>query len=155
MGRNEEDKMKKQPMIGIPGIDEQHVEFLKLLDELQNHLGKENPSYKFVQTALQKIMENLKVHLATEENLMEMIGFSGKEEHKIQHEKLSKQISDAAETLKKTKNPNIIDKIRSIREADVEHVALYDVEYTAHIGNLMDLTDKYNITSVRAQILTK
>ena len=152
---NDEEMITKQHMIGIQGIDEQHKELLVLLDELLGYLGKEKSSYDCVTASLKKIMENLKSHYATEEKLMEMIGFSGLEEHKIRHEKLYRQIADAAETLEKSKNFNITDTIRIIREADLEHIASCDAEYMAHVDNLMELKQKYNITSVRAQILTK
>ena len=152
---NNKEKTTKLPIIGIPGIDEQHREFMALLDELQGHLEKEKPACDFVIASFHKLTENLKVHIATEENLMEMIGFSGIADHKVQHKNLLKQISDAAETLEKSGNLNIADTIRFMREADLEHIAASDVEYAAHIENLMVLKQKYNISSVRAQVLTK
>ena len=148
-------KTNQQPITGIPGIDEQHKEFFALLDALQDHLEKENPSFDFVCTSIQKIMESLKAHFAVEESLMEMIGFPKLGDHKIQHEKCYRQVSDAVETLGKSKNLNIIDTISSMRDAALEHVTVFDVEYSAHIENLIELKQKYNITAIKAQILTK
>ena len=144
-----------QPFTGIPGIDGQHKELMNQITVLLDHLGGKDPSVEVVYNSLQKIAECYKTHFATEESLMKMIGFPGIENHKKQHAKINKQVADAAATLKKSENLKIINTINAIREAEEEHTSVYDIEYASHIETLMALRKQYNITAVKAQVLTK
>ena len=155
MGQADDAEPKQLNITGISGIDTQHGEFIALYDELLDYLGKEALSFDFVYDSLQKIMKNLKSHFSTEEKLMEMTGFPGAEKHKSLHKKLYKQFSDTVKAVKKTKDINITDIVRAMRDADMEHIRLYDAEYVSHVENLITLGEKYNITSVRAQTLIK
>ena len=146
---------RPQQFTGIPGIDTQHKELMKQFTVLLDHLCGKDPSAEFVDKALQKIAESFKDHFATEESLMEMIGFTGIENHKKQHEKLNKQVADAAAAIKKSKKLKMINIICAIREAEEEHASVYDIEYATHIETLMAFRQQYNITAVKAQVLTK
>jgi len=155
MKQNTDAPVITQHITGIPGIDEQHNELAAQLAALLNHLGKGKPSSDFICDSFKKIMESLQLHFSTEENLLGMIGFPKKVEHISLHEKLYNQFSELAGAFEKTGDVNISDAVSALRDAGMEHIAVCDAEYAAHIEKLMALKQKYNITAVRAQILTK
>ena len=148
-------RIDSQYIVGIPGIDDQHNDLFMQFTALLDYLEKENRSFDYIYASLQKITEALETHFSTEESLMEMICFTGIENHKNQHNRLHKQLSDISDTLSREKDVQINQSLYSLRDAKLEHIASGDAEYAVHIENLMALKQKFNITAVKAQSLTK
>jgi len=155
MNQNADSKDKHQCITGIPGIDGQHNDLFKNVTALLDYLKKGKTASDSIRELLGKIKESLKSHFETEESLMEMIGFPKVVNHKKQHEMLYKQISDIADAFEKDNGVNIADAVIALNDAKLEHSAVSDVEYVAHIEKLMELRQQFNITAVKAQILTR
>ncbi|MCK5167107.1 MAG: bacteriohemerythrin [Rhodospirillaceae bacterium] len=100
----------KNMEIGVPFVDADHKVLINLLNQVDDCIAEQEES-----TVLSSVLESLiaytEYHFAREEKLMELVGFSGFDEHKALHEKL-------------------FHKVRSIHhsfEADRESVSLEDV----------------------------
>lgn len=76
--------------MGIPGIDEQHKQFLDFLNEA-NEILKTN-DYESHYYIIRKLENYAKFHFSYEEELMEKANSSCLNDHKIQHESFMKRI---------------------------------------------------------------
>lgn len=159
MGDSNKQKVKsvldQSYKIGIPGIDEQHNEIIFFCNEFLEHQEKGKTPPDFLETSLQQLSECLKAHSSTEMSLMEMIEFPGIDEHKEQNKKVYKHFSGALKAQKKGDNDEMNQCISAFRDAVLEHIAVWDTEYTAHIENLIVLKKKYNISANKAVVLTR
>jgi len=142
-------------LTGIPGIDSQHTELVFMCDSLISRIEKENPTPDFINLSIQEIMGRFKFHFVTEENLMEMIGFPDTAKHKAEHKKIFNKLNKKLKTFKDTRKSGFTRFVRSFKESIRKHIYVYDRAYTAHIEKLMDLKKKYNITALKAQVLTE
>ena len=86
---------------------------------------------------------------------MEMIGFPDTAEHKAEHKKIFNKLTKKIKALKESKRVGFTRFVSSFKEAIHKHNNAYDRAYTVHIEKLMDLKNKYNITALKAQVLTE
>lgn len=78
-------------------IDEQHKILVNLFNDLYIALEGQSESDLTVDTALNTLIEYVKVHFETEENIMEKYGYNEISIHKTQHEFFKKKIDELKE----------------------------------------------------------
>jgi len=144
-----------QIVIGIPGIDAQHHEFFQKCDAILDYLRKDSASANVVSKFFNEVIELLKNHFFTEENLFEIIGFPRAEEHKAEHANFMDQILRQEAILNNSENAETVYFINTFREAFLSHIVVFDKPYTNHIEKLVALGKKFKITTLKAQTLTK
>lgn len=155
MKQKEPIKLEPQYITGIPGIDDQHTRLIAMCNSVLDNLEKKDVSFESVSASVQEIVDELKSHFSTEESLMEMIGFPEIAGHKTQHEKLGKLFSEELKNLNKDVNAETSRSVCTMRDSELEHMAVYDIEYAIHIEKIISLRQKFNITALKARTLTK
>jgi len=156
MSRKSTTKLNFAYATGVPGIDIQHNELFCMCNALQKSLVKMTaPLPDSVYLSVQDIMKHLKSHCFTEESLLEMIGFPKTAEHKIQHKKLFNLFRRQLRALKNKDVSEINSFVSSLRETLINHVSVSDIEFSVHIETLMALRKKFNITALKARVLTE
>ena len=158
MGLENEEKQEPLFLTGIPGIDAQHKEWFLLCDSLIDSLEKGTISFDLQYSLIQDLLERMKTHFVTEDNLMEMISFPKSAEHKAAHNDFFTRLAKEADAHKSNEssgngNSGLSGFLRSLLEEIREHIAVFDKELTIHIESLMSLRKKYNITALKAQVL--
>ncbi len=73
--------------VGVRSIDNQHKELLDLVNDMYNHVvGDEKAERAYFKKVIDKVVEYVKVHFATEEKILKAIKFRGYAEHKRAHD---------------------------------------------------------------------
>ena len=73
--------------VGVRSIDDQHKELLNLVNDMYNHIvGDEKAERAYFKRVINKAVEYVKVHFATEEKILKAIKFNGYAEHKRAHD---------------------------------------------------------------------
>jgi hemerythrin len=123
--------------VGIPFIDDQHKELIRLTNELyKGCLGGEVVSRAYFMTAVKGTVDYVKYHFSAEEKLIENVKFPEFAEHKRQHEEFVKQILEDAQSFQEGKKfiPNVF--VRFLKDWILSHIAVMDRRYASYILNL-------------------
>ena len=148
-------KTKLPVIVGIPGIDAQHRTLFRLCETLLRRLKKESFSKEIVTKSFNEIIDHLKNHFSTEENLFELIAYPKAEEHKAEHSNILEQILREETVLKNSDRAEAAYFISVFQETYLNHITVFDKPYTLHIEKLVSLGKKFKITTLKAQTLAK
>lgn len=85
--------MPEEYKIGVKIIDTQHGRLFKLINHLQKVRNDHNGSGGMVREALLELENYLRVHFATEEEIMRVYNYPGYEAHKIIHKEFWENVS--------------------------------------------------------------
>jgi hemerythrin len=123
--------------IGIPLIDNQHKELIRLTNELYEGclMGKEEAKHYFMKT-VKGTVDYVKYHFTAEEKLLETVKYPELPEHKKQHESFIKQLLDDVQSFESGKKfvPNLF--VRFLRDWILSHIAVMDKKYADYILDL-------------------
>lgn len=84
---------KNEFNIGVPSVDEEHRQLIKLINEIHGYLNDDEREF-FVDDFLGEIYARIAAHFALEEKWMREHGYDQFREHKAEHEKLLDDIRD-------------------------------------------------------------
>ena len=152
---NKKLKLEPEYIIGIPGIDLQHSELLRKCNELLDCLERQTEPRDSILVQIQKIIEELRLHFDTEQILLDMIDFPGKDKQRSNHQELLGLLVRNPELFTKRSNDEIKVLISTFRDSYLVHILESDREFAIHIENLMKIKQKYNITALKAQSIIK
>jgi len=128
---------------GIKVIDDQHKSLLDLINDLFNHAtGDLEAEQEYFKQVVEKAVNYVKVHFATEEKIMQQTKFVGYEEHKKAHETFVVAVLNNARAFQKEKKIDLREFTRFLKEWVLTHVAHMDKQYFSHF--------RKNITLVKA-----
>ncbi|MDR2535907.1 MAG: bacteriohemerythrin [Treponema sp.] len=120
--------------IGIQLVDEQHQELLKLTNSLYEacRQGDEKAREHF-KDAIRTLVDYVKFHFTTEEQIMERINYPEFGIHKREHEAFVKKVLDGVKDFEsgKTFVPNTF--VRFLREWVLSHIAMSDKKYADYL----------------------
>ena len=120
----------------IPLIDNQHKEFVNLINHLHHSCtGGESVGAAF-KDAMSRLVNYVHFHFKTEMQVMEKIKFPGIKEHSEQHDSLVKDILEAANDYRAGKRFVPHNFVRTLRDWVLGHIALYDKRYADYILDL-------------------
>ncbi|MDR2376020.1 MAG: hemerythrin family protein [Treponema sp.] len=123
--------------VGIPLIDEQHKELIRLTNELyQGCLAGDATAYDFFFNTIRKAMNYVKYHFSAEEKILENIKYPYLAEHKKQHEDFVLKMVEDVKSFQKGKKfvPNNF--VRFLKEWILSHIAIVDTQYAKYIISL-------------------
>ncbi|MDR0569220.1 MAG: bacteriohemerythrin [Spirochaetaceae bacterium] len=124
-------------VIGIPVIDEQHQELLRLTNELYEacRQGDEVAGKLFKDTVRQTV-DYVKEHFSGEEKILERVNYPELGPHKQEHENFVKKVIDEVKNFEggKTFVPNQF--VRFLRDWILAHIAVSDKKYAEYILKL-------------------
>jgi hemerythrin len=122
---------------GIPLIDEQHKELIRLTNELyQGCLGGDDAAHEFFFNAVRGAMDYVKYHFSAEEKILENVKYPHLAEHKKQHEDFILKMVEDVKSFQGGKKfvPNNF--VRFLKDWILSHIAISDTQYAAYIMNL-------------------
>jgi hemerythrin len=123
--------------VGIPLIDEQHKELVRLTNELyEGCLAGEETARDYFMTAVKGTVDYVKYHFGMEEKLLQNSGYPELAEHKREHEAFIKHIVDEVQSFNAGKKfvPNVF--VRYLKDWILSHIAVADKRYSVFIMNL-------------------
>ena len=133
MGKHETVKWSDDFACDIKIIDEQHKGLLDLINDMFNHAsGDDDEEQAYFKGVVEKAVEYVRVHFATEEKIMKQTQFVGFEEHRKAHEAFIVTVLDKAREFQKEKKINLEELTRFLKEWALTHVAIMDKQYFSH-----------------------
>jgi hemerythrin len=123
--------------VGIPLIDDQHKELIRLTNELyQGCLGGDEAAQDLFFNAILGAMDYVKYHFSAEEKILENVRYPKLAEHKKQHEDFVRQMVDDVKSFQGGKKfvPNNF--VRFLKDWTLSHIAIADAQYATYIMNL-------------------
>jgi hemerythrin len=123
--------------VGIPLIDEQHKELIRLTNELyQGCLAGDAAARDFFFSAIRGALDYVKYHFSAEEKILENIRYPHLAEHRKQHEDFIRKMVEDVKSFQGGRKfvPNNF--VRFLRDWILSHIAITDTQYAAYIMNL-------------------
>jgi hemerythrin len=120
---------KAEYSIGIRGIDAQHRKIFECLLALEAALQKKE-AWHSMRYLIAQLTENLELHWATEEALLEIIHYPHLEKHRLSHAKLNNEIRELENRLRDHHSTD--DLVKFFETWFIEHVLAGDADYVDH-----------------------
>jgi len=136
--------------VGIKLFDDQHKGLLDLVNDMHNHvIGNEEEEHKYLESVIQKAIQYVKVHFASEEKIMIATKFSGYKEHKRAHDKFIMTIVNNIREFEAGKRFSLTTITKFLREWILTHIAIMDKQYFKYFRKIASRKDdgKFSITS--------
>ncbi|MDR2803342.1 MAG: bacteriohemerythrin [Treponema sp.] len=123
--------------VGIPKIDEQHKELLRLTNELYASCLSDDDGLKerFKQT-ISALVNYVSEHFGAEERLLQRVKYPQYAEHKREHESFVKKVLEEVAAFNEGKSfvPNNF--VRYLKDWILSHIAMSDKLYAEYIFSL-------------------
>jgi hemerythrin len=132
--------------VGIPLIDEQHKELIRLTNELYlGCLTGDDEAREFFFNAVRGAMDYVKYHFSAEEKMMEKIKYLYLAEHRKRHEDFVLKLIEDVKSFQGGRKfvPNNF--VRFLKDWILSHIAIEDIQYARYI---MDLKRQGRLTGV-------
>jgi hemerythrin len=123
--------------VGIPLIDEQHKELIRLTNELyESCLAGEDAARANFMEAVKGTVDYVKYHFGVEEKLLQNAKYPELAEHKKEHEAFVRHILNEVQSFQEGKKfvPN--EFVRYLRDWILSHIAVADRRYATYILGL-------------------
>ena len=120
---------------GIPYIDNQHKELIKLTNDLYHAcLGGEEKMEAGFKDAMHRMVEYVRFHFSSELKLLKKIKYPSYDDHKTEHDSLVRKILDAVKEYEAGKKyvPNSF--VRTLKDWVFGHIAVMDKKYAAYVA---------------------
>jgi hemerythrin len=128
---------------GIKLIDDQHKEFVDLVNEMFNHAtGDGEEEHIYFSKVIQKAIHYIKVHFATEEKIMRAIQYPDYAEHKKCHDFFTLEVLDNIRAYEGQKHHTLYAFTKFLKDWVLSHIAVMDKQYFLYIKQM--LTQKAN-----------
>jgi hemerythrin-like metal-binding protein len=120
--------------VGVDKIDNQHKDLLTFVNASLNHCtGNKESERKYFDRMINAIIEHLKNHFETEQELMLTAGYTDYETHKEEHTKLVENLATLVKEIKSGKKElDLLWLTRFLRDWVLEHIPDYDKKAAAY-----------------------
>jgi hemerythrin len=123
--------------VGVKIIDDQHKELLALTNDLFNHcIGDESSERAYFKKVIDKTVDYVKVHFATEEKIMIATEFKGYRNHKMEHDAFVLHVIEQIKTFESGKHFTLLAFTRYLKEWVLTHIAVSDKQYFEHFKQI-------------------
>ena len=116
--------------VGIESIDEQHKVLIGLINSLNTAMAN-GEANMMIGNILLKLTDYTRFHFTYEEDLFELHGYPNSVQHKLQHQKLVKQISALKEDYESDITGSIgLEIMQFLKTWLTKHIMKTDMEYS-------------------------
>jgi len=126
--------------VGIALLDEQHYKLIDIANELYHGvlasrymLSTDAESEEFFRNGMRAAVQYVKVHFATEEDLMQKYNYPNYAAHKLEHEDYARSVLECVHNYELGYKLAGLDFVRYLRAWLLHHVAMVDKELVIHI----------------------
>jgi hemerythrin len=123
--------------MGIKIVDEQHKGLLDFVNDLFNHsTGNESEERAYFKKVINKAVQYINVHFATEEKIMISTKFPGYAEHKKAHAEFTLAVVQSADDYESGKKRVLSKFACYLKDWILTHIAIMDVQYAAYLKKI-------------------
>jgi hemerythrin len=123
--------------VGIPKIDEQHKELVRLTNELYDScMGDDEEMTARFKSTLSSLVHYVSEHFGAEERLLQRVNYPHYLDHKREHEGFVRKMLDYAKLFRDGKSfvPNNF--VRFLKDWILSHIAVSDKQYSEYLLSL-------------------
>jgi hemerythrin len=121
-------------LVGIQLIDDQHKELLRLINNFYlGCLTEDESARTHFKLTIHVLVNYIKYHFASEEQLLERIRYPDIGAHKRRHGEFVREIFERLEHFERNRNFSIKNFIRYLRDWLIAHMTLIDKKYATYI----------------------
>jgi hemerythrin len=120
--------------VGVEAIDNQHKALMNVLNEL-HAASMRGKASEVAGPLTRQLVFIAKEHFATEESLMESIGFPALAAHRAKHQELTAKIAEFASRHEKGDATMYTQLLYFVRDWQTKHMQTEDQEYAGWIGS--------------------
>jgi len=128
--------------VGIPHIDEQHEKLVSYINKLHEAMLR-NEEDSITGNILDKLIDYIKGHFSTEEDLMVKSGYANHDvttelqygRHKMEHAEFARKVSDMNQKHYEKKEYISVDLLTYLVEWLLNHIASVDKQYVSFLNN--------------------
>jgi hemerythrin len=125
---------------GIKIIDDQHKEFVGLVNDIFCHAtGNDEQEHEYFSKVIQKAVNYIKVHFATEEKLMRSIQYPDYAEHKRCHDCFVLDLLVNIRNYEKEKHYTLSSFTKFLKDWVLSHIGIMDKQYHLYIKKMIAL----------------
>jgi hemerythrin len=120
--------------IGIPLVDEQHKELIRLTNSLyESCLQGDEAARESFKAAIRELVDYVKFHFGAEEQILKNINYPEFAGHKKRHEDFVRQVLGEVKNFEEGKKfvPNVF--VRFLKDWILTHIAMEDKKYAEYI----------------------
>jgi hemerythrin-like metal-binding protein len=139
-------RIDQQYLLGIPELDLQHREILKLARAFHSAVSKPEPDGS-VRPILDGLRQMLAAHFEEEESFMSVIGVPDLDEHKRSHGELLQAMDDCVEALAKHGGRESLGQM--VNDWVVGHLVDYDIAISDAVKRLIDGLENHENYDIR------
>lgn len=118
--------------LGVPQIDNQHKELIRLVNGLISAFSLERPE-KTINNVLKKLREYTVFHFNSEEVFMESIGYDKLNRHVAEHIDLKKKVKEFQRSIYKGERVEVKTLLEFLKPWLLNHILESDREIAAYI----------------------
>ena len=124
---------KDEFSVGVPDVDHEHQELIRLINDLHDALSAENPTLT-VMEFLGEIYAHVAAHFALEEKIMRERKYDQYAEHKADHEDLLDELRDIMDDYEENAWFSDAAFAESIEKWFTDHFKNKDARFHKHLG---------------------
>jgi hemerythrin len=123
--------------VGVKLIDDQHKGLLDLVNDMFNHsIDDEEAEREYFKKVIQKAVNYVKVHFATEERIMTATKFPGYAEHKKAHDTFVLTVVENIRNFEAGGKFSLAGFTRFLKEWVLTHIAIMDKQYFSYFKSI-------------------
>ena len=122
-------KWTKKHSVGVKAFDDQHVNLVKILNELHAAMLK-GQAQSVAGPLIKKLTNYVLEHFSTEEGLMEETKFPGLSEHRAEHQDATCKVGEFMSRYEQGDQAMYPELLRFVRDWLHEHMLIVDKKYT-------------------------
>jgi hemerythrin len=139
--------------VGVRVIDDQHKELLDLVNDMYNHIvGDEKAEKAYFKKIINKAVEYVKVHFATEEKILKAIKFHGYAEHKRAHDSFILKVVENIQDYESGKRVTLASFTHFLKDWILTHIAIMDKDYFEYFKKVATRKADGRLTIAREDI---
>jgi hemerythrin len=116
--------------VGIKIIDDQHKRLFNMVNEIYNYRTKDKEEEQaYFQAIIRQTVNFVKIHFATEEQIMRAAKLKGYHEHKKAHNSFILSLVEFIRDLESGKKVTILSFLVFIKDWLLSHIAITDKQY--------------------------
>lgn len=127
-------KWGKKYSVGVKAFDDQHINLVKILNELHAAMLR-GKAQSVAGVLVPQLMSNANNHFSTEEQLMKEIKFPGLAEHCAEYCILNAKVADFLARYEQGDQTMYPQLLRFVRDWQQDHMLTVDKQYTAWMNN--------------------
>ncbi|NOX64923.1 MAG: hemerythrin family protein [Chlorobi bacterium] len=124
-------KWSKAVELNIPILDKQHKKMVNLTNQLHKELELNKKTQ--IKKTLKLIVDELKNHFETEENLIDESKLPNFISHKLEHQRFYNKVSGLYQNIKAGKSNLTVDDLKSVKVWFFNHLDFKDKKLAEHI----------------------